>query len=191
MKKIIIILIAFMLLIPCATYASSQARDIMETFEAASITPSIKDYKENENQVVIYMFWADYCEHCHEALEFLNEIMPEYKDKIKMRSYEVQNSDNEVIHKRVANWFETKTGVPLIVIGESTFYGYAGEETGEKMKQAIDDVYSQPLEERYDVFEEMKNGKPETKKKNTLLIMLVPVIIIIVGIYVFIQIKKR
>ncbi len=194
MKKIIAMLIACILFTPCMTYAASQARDLLETFEVASIEPRVDDYKENKEQVVIYMFWADYCEHCHDALEFLNEILPEYKDKIKLRSYEVSNNTyNATIHKKVASWFEiTKTGVPLIVIGESTFYGFQRNDTDEKMKLAIDDVYSQTPEERYDVFEEIEKGKqPEEKKKNILLILLIPLVIVSIGAYVFIQFKKQ
>lgn len=192
MKKIIITILAMFVFIPSTVFASTQARDFLETFEEASITPKVKDYKENEDQVVIYMFWWTSCDHCHEALSFFNDILEDYKDKIKMRSYETgANSDNFAIQKKIANWFEVKTGVPLIVIGENTFYGYNGDETAEKIKIAIDDVYSTPVKERYDVFEEMKKGKPETKKKNTTLILLIPAILVIVVICIFIKNKNK
>lgn len=178
------------MIVPNIVHAQTQARDLLETLEAASITPSIEEYKENDDQVVIYLFWGQTCEHCHEFLEFINSNLEEYKDKIKMRSYETsRNDDNYAIQKKVANWFEVKnTGVPLIVIGENTFYGYAGSETGEKIKIAINDVYSQT--ERYDVFEEMKNGNPKTEKQNVMLFMLIPIVLFGVIGYIYIQVKR-
>lgn len=194
MKKIILLAIALLIFIPTTVFASTQTKGLIDTIKAANITPSIdeSEYKETDRQVTIYLFWGDTCNHCHEALEFINSLLSEYKDKIKMRSYELNNNiDNRTLQQKVLEWFEiNKNGVPFMVIGESTFYGFT-ESSKEKIKMAIDDVYEQ--ENRYDVFEEMKKGKPakEQERDHKVWIVATVVIVLTTVIVAYLIVKNK
>lgn len=194
MKKLITILVALVMFIPNAVFASTQALDIIDTIESIELTPTVDDYKETDEQVMIYLFRWETCEHCHDAIEFFNGILPEYKDKIKMRSFETsRNEDNKQLQMRIANFFdqpEAKQGVPYIIIGENTFYGF-GSTTGAKIKKAIDNVYSE--KDKYDVFDAMEEGGEHKSKDSNLIYMLllIPVALVIVGIIIYRQMKKE
>lgn len=186
MKKIIYLLLTIFMLIPNIVKADTQALDLIDTIESINLEPSVSDYKETDDQVYIYLFRWLSCNHCHDAIEFFNEILPEYKDKIKMRSYETSaNQDNYKLQEKVVSHFNIgKTGVPLIVIGENTFYGFSDDDK-DKIKEAIDNVYNDT--ERYDMFDEMdKNHNP-----NSALYVLVPIAAICIIIFVFKLAKKE
>lgn len=168
---------------PSVVLAQTQALNLMDTFEKANITPSIEDYEESDDQVQIYLFWSSSCTHCHDLLDFLNDILEEYKDKFKMRSYEVStNADNSELHEEVVDYFKLgKYGVPLLVVGESTFYGFS-ESTESKILEAIDSEYART--DRYDVFEKM-GEKDANKNPNDALYIIIPVLgIVVIGVLI-------
>lgn len=108
MKKIIISIITIMLLI---------------------LPISVK--AESNNEVTIYMFRSTQCNHCEDALEYLNENKESIPDGVKLKTYQVyQNSNNikllEQIQKDL-NFEEKDIGsIPLFIIGEEYIFGYSG-----------------------------------------------------------------
>lgn len=196
MKKFLILIISLLILVPTTVFAAdTQALDFMQTFELAEIEPKVEDYKETDDQVTLYLFWWTNCSHCHEELEYLNDVLEEYKDKIKLRSYEIQNSDNSKLRNKVGDFFDiTGKGVPLLIVGENSFYGFK-DEYKEKIKTAIETEYNKT--EKYDLFKEMEtkdkydgsnnrdaDGEQKKEKSTTGLYLFAGVVVI--GIFGFI-----
>lgn len=171
MKKSLVVLICtIVLFLPGNVLGATQALDLEDTVVSAGFTPAfdVDKYSENEKQATVYLFRSPTCEHCHAAIEFFNKLASdeEYGSKFKLRSYDCQgNVDNKNLKNSVVSFFEIKApGVPLIVIGDSTLYGF--EESKENLiKQAIDKEYNS--DEKYDVIDKMKEGKEEKKKSKT------------------------
>lgn len=174
-------------IIPSAVFAETEAQDLMDTLERAGITPTVDSYTENDNQIPIYLFWSDECYHCHDFLEFINNNLEEYADKIKMRSYETANESNYNLEQKVAKFFNIEApGVPLIVIGENTVYGF-GEDNGDQILEAIDELYES--EERYDVFDAMEN-EPVDKRTSVPLYIFAGLCACIV-IYIVVMVARK
>lgn len=129
MKKIknILLLLVIMIAIPTIAYAKSYtALNLEETLTREKIEHDLKDYKETNNQITIYMFRGDRCGYCQNFLKFLQENVKEYGEYFKLRSFEIwHNENNASLMSEVAEHFDKSVkGVPLIVIGEKVFQGY-------------------------------------------------------------------
>lgn len=144
-------------------------------------------YTENDKQVTVYLFRSPTCNHCHDAIKFFDSIVEEYGNKFKMRSYDCQsNIDNNNLKKKVANFLEVDApGVPLIVIGNSYFYGFE-EAKIDKIKQAIDYEYAK--EEKYDIIDEMNNGK---KDKSASVSKIIVIVLLTVGVILFLVLNLK
>lgn len=87
--------------------------------------------KAESNEVTIYMFRSTQCNHCEDALEYLNENKDSIPDGVKLKTYQVyKNSNNikllEQIQKDL-NFDEEDIGsVPLFMIGDEYIFGYSG-----------------------------------------------------------------
>ena len=189
MKRLVILFLAIIAIFPSAVFAETQVLDLEDTLESESITPLFEDYEETDDQITIYFFRGQGCSHCYELLNFLNSIVDEYGYMFKLRSYEVwYNSDNSEIKDEVVNFFNLDaSGVPLLVIGESTFYGFS-EESEEKIITAIENEYNS--EERYDVFEKMEEKKAN-KNENDALYILIPIAACVLIYTIVKQVKKN
>ena len=189
MKKFIsiMLILAGMIILPTSGNADTQALNLKDTIEAEKFTFADDTYKETDDQVMIYLFRGDGCSHCYDFLEYLNSIVAEYGYMFKMRSYEIwDNPDNAALQTKVRNFFgETKSGVPYIIIGKSTFRGF-GESTGEKILTAIKSEYES--EDRYDVFEEMEKGN--SNKNNNALYIVVPLACAAIAFIIGYAVKK-
>ena len=189
MKRLVILFLAIIAIFPSAVFAETQVLDLEDTLESENITPLFDDYEETDDQITIYFFRGQGCSHCYELLNFLNSIVDEYGYMFKLRSYEVwYNSDNSEIKDEVVKFFNIDApGVPLLVIGESTFYGFS-EDSEEKIITAIENEYNS--EERNDVFEKMEE-KEANKNENDALYILIPIAACVL-IYVIVkQVKKK
>ena len=189
MKRLVILFLAIIAIFPSAVFAETQVLDLEDTLESESITPLFEDYEETDDQITIYFFRGQGCSHCYELLNFLNSIVDEYGYMFKLRSYEVwYNSDNSEIKDEVVNFFNLDaSGVPLLVIGESTFYGFS-EDSEEKIITAIENEYNS--EERYDVFEKMEEKKAN-KNENDALYILIPIAACVLIYTIVKQVKKN
>ncbi len=91
-------------------------------------------YAESK-KVTIYFFRGQTCEHCEEALNYINEHKDEIDSNIEIKTYEVwKNSNNSKLQEKVAEKLGVDTtskdyGVPFIVIGTEHIIGYGGVST--------------------------------------------------------------
>jgi len=114
-KKILFILISFLLFIP-NTFAK-------------------------ENIVNIYLFHSESCPHCNKEIKLLDELEEEYSN-IKIYKYEISDKDNSQLFGEIANLLDAKVGgVPFTVIGNKYFNGFS-EENSKKTFIATIDYYS-------------------------------------------------
>lgn len=156
--------------------------DLKDTLAAEGIKIADSNYKETDDQVVIYMFRGQGCSHCLEFLEYINSIVKEYGSKFKMRSYEVwNNSDNGSLQVKVAEKLgaEVEQGsVPFVIIGDTTIIGFQ-EADKKTITDTINKMYKQEVSERFDVMK--LEEKPA--KKNDALWIIIPILVFLV--YVF------
>lgn len=164
-KNILLLLVLGLLLMPIQAFAVGageeyQSMNLLEILEDEGIEPEFSNYKETEDQAVIYLFRGKGCSFCKKFIKYLNSITEEYGKYFKVVSYETwNNSDNKKLSKEVANFLdEDASGVPFIIIGDESFLGYTSQ-YDEDIIEAIMDLYES--KERYDVFEEMAKGPNE------------------------------
>lgn len=138
-------------------------QNLEETLKAKEIEISDKNYKETDDQVIIYLFWGKGCGYCQNFLTYLNSILDEYGKYFKLVSFETWNDakNGELLNEVSTFLNEPAGGVPYIVIGDKVFAGYA-EDYNEGIEQQIKDMYDTKVEDRYDVLEELKNAPQET-----------------------------
>ena len=160
---------------------------VLPLFVNAEETPD-KAINEESNEVRIYMFRGEGCPHCEEAIEWLNSIESDYGSKFQLISYEVwNNTDNSEFMQKVAKVRgESPSGVPYILIGDKTWYGFDESYKSEILNE-IDAEYKQDIKDRYDILEYVKSGKAPKKSSESevdtnSLITLVIVVAVIGGI---------
>ncbi len=186
---IIILMSVFCLfMMPNMVEADSKYKtmNLENSLKDEGIEYDLKDYKETDDQVTIYLFRGKGCTVCKKFLTFLNSIVPEYGKYFKLVSYETWNNpDNKELLNKVADFTGVANeGVPYIVIGDQVFGGYySGYD--EDIKKAIKDEYNKKT--KYDVLEEMnKDTKNNTSNSSiwwSLLFTFLSTIIIIGYIY--------
>ena len=165
MKKLLLSLFVMcMVVIPMVTYASElelekvdlkeyNTMNLIETLQSEKIEVKLKDYKETDDQVTVYLFRGTGCAYCRAFLTFLNNLPAEYYNKIKVVSFDAWYDEAASILLANVSTFmgEEAGGVPYIIIGETAFPGYAAE-YDEGIKAAIDAEYAS--KEKYDLFAE-------------------------------------
>lgn len=164
-KKIISIVLVGLIFVPSLAFASEY---VTENFEEAlteeSIEHDLKDYKESEDKINIYLFRGHKCGFCNSFLTFLYNNVDEYGKYFNLVSYEIFNdANNSKLLDDVSKFMDGKsaTGVPYIVIGDTTFGGFNESTDGDAIKAKIKELYES--KDRYDVFEEMvKEPKDST-----------------------------
>ena len=177
MKRKIFLLLLVVALLPVKVFAKSFIDDyntlnFKDTLASEGIAIENKDYKETDDQAIIYMFRGQGCGYCKAFLEFLNSISKEYGKYFKLVSFEVWNDskNSELLNKVPLVTNEAAGGVPYIIIGEKVFGGYA-ESYNEDIKAAIKAQYENP---EYDVMEkldEQLNGGKSSGSSNTFAIV--------------------
>ena len=164
MKNKLILLLLIVAILPLKVFAKNLVDDyqtlgLKDTLTAEGFTLENKDYKETDDQAIIYMFRGQGCGFCRAFLEFLNSISKEYGKYFKLVSFEVWNDakNAELFNKVPMVTNEQAGGVPYIIIGEKVFGGYTSD-YDENIKKAIMDQYN---DNSYDVMEkldELLNG---------------------------------
>ena len=91
-----------------------------------------------DDTISVYLFYGDGCPHCAEEKKFLSSIKDDYDD-VEFIYFEVwYNSENSDFLSEVKDKLNvTRSGVPVTVIGETTFVGYSSALEG-KIKRAIE-----------------------------------------------------
>ena len=166
MKRIIFLIIAiFCIILPMNVKAIDLAEynilNLEQALAAENVEKKFTKYSENDKQATIYLFRGQGCAFCLKFLNFLNDIYEEEGNKFKVISFESwQDDKNAALLKEVAEFNgDDKYGVPYIIIGDEVFPGFTEEAYGDAVKKAINKVYSQDLDDRYDIFTAMEEAK--------------------------------
>jgi len=187
MKKLSIIFIMIIsLVLSTNVMAKTTALDLKNTLNEEGI--KLKDtYSESNDQVTIYLFRGQGCSHCEDFLNYLNSIVKTHGKMFKLRSYEVwENSDNNDLREKVVETLKIDAnGVPLIIVGKQSFYGF-DDDTPKKLEKALKSEYSKKKSDRYDVIKEateLQEKEAQRKKSNSAIILLIPIILIAIIIF--------
>lgn len=181
-------LLLAILLLPISVFAekiditSYNTMNLEESLKDENITYDLSNYKENDNQITIYMFRGKGCVHCQDFLNYVNStLVSEYGDKFKLISFETwYDSNNSSLLNKVATFLGDEAGgVPYIVIGDKSFLGYASSLNSE-IESAITTLYNS--KERYDVFEEINKEEKKETSSNTAAIVIWNAVIMAVGV---------
>lgn len=125
---------------------------LQEALTEEGIEYNFANYKENDNQVKIYLFRGKGCSHCYDFLKFAADaLIPEYGEMVKVITFETwSDSNNDALKNKIATRLGTKAkGVPFIIIGKKYWSGY-NTVMNDDIIQAIKDEYNK--EDKYDVF---------------------------------------
>ena len=131
MKKVFLaILISVLCFIPFSVNAEEKeykTLNLDEALKEEEIDHDFSNYKETDDQAIIYLFRGKGCAYCKKFLTYLNSIVDDYGKYFKVVSYEVwYDNDNAELMEKVCNLLGQKAeGVPYIVIGDKVFAGYA------------------------------------------------------------------
>ena len=162
MKKLLIVFVMVLFIFPTSAYAQEKKYNTLNLEQALTeegIEHDFSNYKETDDQAVIYLFRGKGCGYCKKFLTFLNSIVDDYGKYFKVVSYEVWNdADNAELMSGVAKTLgKSADGVPFIVIGDKSFAGYS-EAYDDEIKSAIKDLYKTKKSKRYDVIKEYNEG---------------------------------
>ena len=97
------------------------------------------------DKVTVYIFRGSTCNHCEDALNYINNHKDELNENVEIITYEVfENANNSRLQDAVAKKLGVDTtaqdyGVPFIVIGEKYIKGYGGAATFNKMMNMAED----------------------------------------------------
>lgn len=165
MRKKLVLLLLVVALLPLKVFAKSMVDDyvttgLKETVEAEGLTLENKDYKETDDQAIIYLFRGQGCSHCHEFVEFLNSISKEYGKYFKLVAFEVwyDGNNSNLLSKIAAFKGDSQVGVPYFIIGEKVFNQGYGSSMAEEVKSAIMDQYNNPGKDVFEEYEKSLKG---------------------------------
>ena len=140
MKKIWIILISILFLIPTNIFALNK--------DYEDVVSNIVGEKIEENKVNIYLFYSYTCPHCHDEIEYFKQLDNKYKDKINIYKYEViKDKNNLKMMNATKELFQvSSTGVPFTVIGKEYILGF-NETTKDEFTSIIDNYLEEKTNE--------------------------------------------
>ncbi len=140
MKKIWIILISILFLIPTNIFALNK--------DYEDVVSNIVGEKIEENKVNIYLFYSYTCPHCHDEIEYFKQLENKYKDKINIYKYEViKDKNNLKMMNATKELFQvSSTGVPFTVIGKEYILGF-NETTKDEFTSIIDNYLEEKTNE--------------------------------------------
>lgn len=107
---------------------------------------SEKETEKEGKRVKIHLFYASWCGYCKALHEYLAELAkdPTYGPMFELVDYEVDtDSYSAELKEEVDTYFDHagNGGVPVYVIGDEYFDGYAAESYNDRIKKAIKDAY--------------------------------------------------
>ena len=200
MKKFILVLVLVLgLALPMYAKAETKSLNLKEALEEEKIEldKAFEDYKENDDQAIIYLFRGNGCGYCRAFLTFLNSIVGDYGKYFKVVSYEVwYNQENAALLDSVSKYLNNPAqGVPYIVIGDKVFAGYA-ESYDADIKSAIKTLYDTKKGDRFDVMTEMEENPNKEDKttiktitKNIVLATIIATVVIVGANIAFVNYK--
>ncbi len=158
-KKILLLIAVVMISVPFITnaktyYDTYKTMNLVETLKAEGMEIENKDYKETNDQAIVYMFRGQGCGFCRKFLTFINSISKEYGKYFRLVSFEVWNDkENSALFNKMSKVTNVPTeGVPYVIIGSKVFDGYT-ESYDSQIKEAIMNEYNK---KDMDVFEKLQ-----------------------------------
>ena len=93
--------------------------------------------KKKNGRAVVYFFRGQGCSYCAAAKDWFDSIEEEYGNLFVLVDYEVWYSiDNENLMKSIAeSRGETIPGVPYIIIGDKSWFGYTRDYSSEMLEE--------------------------------------------------------
>lgn len=167
MKKIWIILISILFLIPTNTFALNK--------DYEDVVSNIVGEKIEENKVNIYLFYSYTCPHCHDEIEYFKQLENKYKDKINIYKYEViKDKNNLKMMNATKELFQvSSTGVPFTVIGKEYILGFS-ETTKDEFTNIIDNYLEENTNENNKIEKTIPIlGKIDAKKTSLTLVGII------------------
>ena len=142
-------------------------------------------FAEGNEKINVYIFKGEGCGYCAKALAFFEGLDDEYQNYFNLVEKEVwHDEDNAAKMQEVADYFnEDVSGVPYIIVGETTFQGFATEYE-EQIKTAIKKGYENADGSYKDVVASILGGEVVTKDKNdnSTAITIIVIVAVIAGI---------
>ena len=127
--------------------------NLEEALAEEGIEKAFKEYKETDDQVVIYLFRGNGCGYCRAFLTFLNNSVEEYGKYFKVVSFETWYDDNNFnLMSELSQYMGSQAeGVPFIIIGDQVYAGYSSE-YDDSILSSIKSLYEE--KDRFDVITE-------------------------------------
>lgn len=151
MKKYILGLITALLIIATPSVKAAQKIDV----------PEVTDHEK----VKVYLFWADYCGHCHDFIKYFSDKAATYDDYFEIVTYQVNSNENnsKFLSEVAKDYDDWKGGIPLIVIGEKFHQVGFGSNGSNIIEEALtayqDDEYVDHVAEVGKTFEQETEEK--------------------------------
>ena len=106
---------------------------VMPSVKAARVTevPQVTDHEK----VKIYLFWASWCPHCHDFLEYFSDKYADYSDYFEIVSFQVDagegnNQVNSALMSSIGEVLGREgSGIPFIIVGDWYQSGFGSDGT--------------------------------------------------------------
>lgn len=149
---------------------------------------------EEREPINVYLFKSSTCPHCAEAMTFFEGLTEdsEFNSYFRLVPLETNGSTDEIqeniaLAKKVCSYFgESFDGVPIIVIGEKHYVGYASS-MDEDLKN---DIITSYHNDAVDVVDGIKNGTLKSSNFDAIMTVLI-VVVLIGGIGYFIYAARK
>ncbi len=159
-----------------STKETAKAAEAKETTETAETTGA---KEEKTKKVTIHLFYASWCPHCHDFIDYFSDKYAEYDKYFEIKAYLVSDTDssgksvsvpeNSKIMEAVINHFkkdndgkELDGGIPLIIIGKSFVQAGFGTDGQPIIDKAMEEYKNEKYE---DVVQKIiKDKKLDTSK---------------------------
>ncbi len=140
-----------------------ETKGLVELLESYGELDSLNNYEENDNQAIIYFFYADFCSYCTDFISSLRELDAEILNKIKLVAFDISYNYNDELLYRVKEHMGTEAdgSIPYMVIGETDILGFS-ESYINTIITSVETLYDMELSERPDLIKSMNEGIEET-----------------------------
>lgn len=119
------------------------------------------------NAADITIYYMPTCPHCHHARDFISDYIAYEFPSISVTEVNVskkKNQDDFLVTLTKCNY--SQGGVPVMVIGDKCFQGYASSMQSELRDAVAADLSNADKENAKNIQEKMKNDAKEFRKNN-------------------------
>ena len=153
MKKVLMIT-TLILMFPFIMNAEIKSEGLIESLEKENIEVKCPEYKETDEQAIIYLFKQYGESKTLDLLNYLNDLCEEYGQFFKLKSYEIYtNEDNKELFANTLDYLQSRSSsVPFMIVGDSYFITF-NENNRETLLKTFLRLYQ--AEEKTDKMEEV------------------------------------